>query len=237
MRKAKILRCAQNDRICAQDGTKILRCAWKGTAVYGRTRYGADSSDIKRFREVTGMGLRPQRLEDAERVYEWINDRDTVQYLGYGFIKPRSLGEIREEIQLRLDGEFTGEYFTICDDVTEEYLGQCALILPDERAHTAEITIVLTSAARGRGEAGKALADLMEYAFRKKGYRRLTFRCLSANLPAIKLCERAGFVREGTLRGHMLTREGLCDVLLYGILKEEYESKTWKGGEALCSDI
>lgn len=170
-----------------------------------------------------GIILRPERLEDAERALEWMNDPGSVRFLGSGFAKKRSLEDAREEIALRLDGEFTGETFAVADGETGEYLGRCDLLLPDPAAKKAEIAIVLVPSARGRGIAASALKLLCAHAF-EEGYERLYLKCASLNTPAVRLYERAGFAREGTLRRHLMTPEGLCDVYVYGLLRTEFSS-------------
>ena len=171
---------------------------------------------------MTGIILRPLRLGDAPRVCAWMNDKDTVRFLGGGFEKPVSAADVRERISLQLDGEFTSERFAIASSDTDEYLGECSLLLPDERAKKAEVALVLLPEARGQGYAQQALLLLLKYAFDKKGYQRLYLKCAEANKSAARLYERAGFLREGILRRHLMTDEGLKDVIVYGMLREEY---------------
>ena len=173
--------------------------------------------------ETVDIDLRKLRPEDAPSVCRWMNDPETVKYLGYGFLKPRSLEEVKETIRLRLDGEFTGEELVIADAATGEYLGQINLLLPDEKAKTAEISLVLLPEARGQGIAFKALQLFLHKAFKEWHCQRLYLKCICANTRALRLYEKAGFRLEGTLRRHIMTAEGLADVALYGMLKEEYE--------------
>ncbi len=172
-----------------------------------------------------GICLRPAVPSDAENVAKWMNDPETTKYLGYGFLKPRRLEDVREELRMQYEGELTGCSFAIVNGEKTGYFGQAGLILPDERAKTAEITLVLTPEARGKGIAKRALKLLLRFGFCECGYQKLCARCLSANAKALKLFESAGFTREGVLRRHMRTAEGLTDVVLYGMLREEYEKQ------------
>jgi len=73
-------------------------------------------------------------------------------------------------------------------------------------AHVAELGMMVHDDHTGRG-IGRALLDaLVEAAFDWHDLRRLQLQVLHDNAAAIRLYERAGFVREGILRGHVFRR-------------------------------
>ena len=145
------------------------------------------------------ISLRPLCPEDADSLLFWMNDPDTTRYLGYGFLKKRSREEVQELISLRLDGDLSGECYAIQDE-NGTYLGQCELLLPDYRAKKAEVALIVLPAYRGKGVGKAALDRITRVAFEELGFRKLTLRCVSSNLPALRLYEKAGFVREGQLK-------------------------------------
>jgi len=68
-----------------------------------------------------------------------------------------------------------------------------------ENAHVIQVQgLAVHPDARRRGVAA-GLLDAAEETLRKRGIRKLTLRVLSTNEAAIRLYERHGFVREGTL--------------------------------------
>ena len=70
-----------------------------------------------------------------------------------------------------------------------------------ENAHVLAIVgLAVDPGARGQGIAAALLAAAEQYA-RARGGRKLSLRVLGTNEPALRLYERSGFVREGTLRG------------------------------------
>ena len=69
-----------------------------------------------------------------------------------------------------------------------------------ENAHVVQVQgLAVHPDARRRGVAA-SLLDAAEETLRERGTRKLTLRVLSTNEAAIRLYERHGFVREGTLR-------------------------------------
>lgn len=69
-----------------------------------------------------------------------------------------------------------------------------------ENAHVSGIAgLAVAPGARGRG-VGSALLAAAEQHARERGARKLSLRVLSTNDAALRLYERAGFCREGTLR-------------------------------------
>lgn len=164
--------------------------------------------------------LRPLCPEDAPSMLRWMNDPDTVRYLGYGFLRRRSPEDVMELIRMRLDGDLSGECFAIADADSGKYLGQCELMLPDLRAKKAEIALVLLPEARGKGYAAQALKQLTDYAFTRGGFEKLHLKCALSNTRALKLYEKAGFVREGLLRRDLLIDGRPEDTVLMALFKD-----------------
>jgi len=167
-----------------------------------------------------GIFLRALRPDDAAYMLEWMNDEAATLYLGGGFTKKRTLEDVQDYIHMRLDGEFTGETYAIAEGETGEYLGQCDLMLPDPAAQKAEIAIVVLPRHQGRSIATQALQLLIQKAF-SDGYNRLHLKVCTENQKAMRLYERLGFKREGTLRQDINVQGRLCDVAVYGMLKSD----------------
>ena len=69
-----------------------------------------------------------------------------------------------------------------------------------------------------------ALRTIMKWAFNGAGFKRIEYRMLSNNLLSKRLAEKSGFVKEGRLRKAFKIDDDLKDVLIYSVLKEEYET-------------
>ena len=85
-----------------------------------------------------------------------------------------------------------------------------------ENAHVlAVVGLAVDPAARGRGIATALLAAAEQFA-RARGGSKLSLRVLGTNEPALRLYERTGFVREGTLRGEFRIQGRYVDDVVMG---------------------
>lgn len=94
-----------------------------------------------------------------------------------------------------------------------------------ETPYRAETGYVFARDAWGVGFATEALAALASLAFGLPALRRLYAVCHVENLASARVLEKAGFVREGLLRSHLvfpnLGVSPLSDVFFYGRLRGE----------------
>ena len=107
-----------------------------------------------------------------------------------------------------------------CWAITEdggEALGRMALFM--RRDGVAEIGLILRRAAQGRGLASKALALVEDYGFGTLKLHRIYADADIDNHGCIAVFERAGYVREGVLRGHWKTHIGIRDSVILGKLR------------------
>ncbi len=89
----------------------------------------------------------------------------------------------------------------------------------------AEIGIAITDKLiRGQGLASEALSVMLDYAFNELGMHRLWCRIIDGNDPSTRLFEKTGFRREGRLRHHVLRSGAYRDMLIYGLLKSDWQT-------------
>ena len=82
---------------------------------------------------------------------------------------------------------------------------------------------------RGQGYGGEAMKLALGFAFGELNLHRVCLTVFSYNTAAISLYERLGFTREGVYREH-LERDGRRhDMILYGILRPEWEKQAANG--------
>jgi len=92
----------------------------------------------------------------------------------------------------------------------------------------AQVAVTLLPEARGKGYGRDALAVLCDYAFRLRGLHRLDAETLATNVAMQRIAESLGFVREGLRRASDWQPGGWCDVVVYGLLAEEWRDRVAK---------
>ena len=88
-----------------------------------------------------------------------------------------------------------------------------------------EIGYWLAEPLQGRGIMTRACRALAEYAFTNLGLNRMEIRVAAGNVRSRGIAERLGFTQEGTLRQAEYSSEGPQDQIVYGLLREEWESR------------
>lgn len=73
----------------------------------------------------------------------------------------------------------------------------------------------------GQGVGTAAVRQMVEMAFRRRNYDRLTAIVYAPNKASVRLVENMGFTLEATLRHAVYKNDNFCDVLVYGLLREE----------------
>jgi RimJ/RimL family protein N-acetyltransferase len=104
---------------------------------------------------------------------------------------------------------------------TQKVIGLLSLVRGDHQK--AEIGYALGVDYRGQGLAAEAVRALINYGFRWLGLHRIYAQTDSGNRPSWRVMERVGMRQEGRLR-EAVCRDGVwLDVLVYGILAEEWD--------------
>lgn len=116
--------------------------------------------------------------------------------------------------------------FAIRDLGDDRLIGYAAIdgVLWNQR--NAWVTLAIGAPAdRGRGYGQEALELLLGFAFGELNLRCLNITVFAYNAAAIRLYERMGFRREGSMR-EFLERDGeIFDMHFYGLLRSEWQAK------------
>jgi RimJ/RimL family protein N-acetyltransferase len=167
--------------------------------------------------------LRALRRDDLPRLCGFDNDVAFEILTGGDPWEPQAL----ERLQARFDaqvsaGERDGPSFAIEADGL--LIGTCGLFNGDPFARTCELGIGIGDHAYwAHGYGRDALRVLLRYAFRLRNLRKVWLRVNGNNERAIRAYRSCGFIEEGRQRAHVWSDGAYIDLVLMGILREEWE--------------
>jgi RimJ/RimL family protein N-acetyltransferase len=113
--------------------------------------------------------------------------------------------------------------FLVVESRDLEVAGSITVGRADRRNGVFSYGIGLTAPHRGKGFGTEAIVLLLRFYFGELGYQRCETEIYGFNEPSLSLHQRLGFVVEGTKRRALYTQGRHHDVVLVGMLREEFE--------------
>ena len=110
----------------------------------------------------------------------------------------------------------------VCDGVLAGVLGQDHV---DSLNRKTELGYWLDPEHRGRGIVTRSTARLTDYAFTDQDCNRVVLHCAVGNVKSRAVAERLGFVQEGILREAEWLNEHYVDLVVYSMLKSQWENR------------
>ncbi len=115
----------------------------------------------------------------------------------------------------------TALHFIMVDRDSGRIVGAIGLFHSDWEVRSAEIGYGVRSDARGKGYATEALVAVARWALTEGGIQRAWLTANTDNVASVRVAEKAGFRREGTLRRAGKEDDGLHDQALFSLLDDE----------------
>jgi RimJ/RimL family protein N-acetyltransferase len=121
--------------------------------------------------------------------------------------------------QLRHTG--WGVHLMLLDRARAKIVGAIGVFNADWEIRSAEIGYGVRSDERGRGYATEALVGLSRWMLTEGGIQRAWLTANVDNVASVRVAEKAGFHREGTLRRAAMEEDGLHDQAIFSLLDDE----------------
>jgi RimJ/RimL family protein N-acetyltransferase len=93
------------------------------------------------------------------------------------------------------------------------------------RDRRAELGYWLGADAWGQGYATEAAGALVDFGFAELGLSRIYAHVLAGNAASCRVLEKLGMIDEGVRRQHVRKGRKLVDVMLYGMLRGEWQDR------------
>ncbi len=111
-----------------------------------------------------------------------------------------------------------------------QLIGNCGIRQESPASQEAEIGYELDPEYWGRGYATEAACEMLAFGFTELGLHRVSSWCVADNTASAHVLEKLGLRLEGRVREKEYYKGRWWDVLLYGILRKEWEAIRENGG-------
>lgn len=160
---------------------------------------------------------------DIPILWKWVNHRQDV--LLNAPYKPISHKQHQEWFETILASSEV-VIFGIRLKNTQKLIGTCQLHSINYIHRSAELQIrVGEPAYRGNGHGTEAIGLLLDFAFKDLNLQRVYLHVFKDNETALRSYKKIGFVREGLLRKAAHINGAYIDVVIMGILRDEYAGR------------
>lgn len=169
------------------------------------------------------LALRALRLDDAAAIADGAGDKRVARFL-IAVPSPYPIALARRWAQGRIDWWTDRRGVTLAvtrRTQTRQLLGTVSLRLY-ARDHRAELGYWLSHGAWGYGFATEACRALIAFGFEELALARIYAQVLAGNTASQRVLEKVGMIAEGTKRQHVKKARRLHDVMLYGLLRDEW---------------
>lgn len=161
------------------------------------------------------------KKEDAYRIAELANNEELANILGLPH--PYKIDIAQEWIATQPELIKMGiEYpLTIIDKQVKEIVGTITIRV-DKKNNKGELGYWIGRDFWGKGYASEAVNRMIEFGFIELHLNKIWASAISRNIASIKVLEKSGFQKEGTLRQNKLLLDTYEDVDVFGLLRCDY---------------
>ena len=174
--------------------------------------------------------MRPMIKEDAKYFVVWFNDKEVIKWLMWRDEKETLTLEYEEKWIEEMKTSETWKTFTIealigCMKI-QVPIGNCSIHNIDQNNRRAGLGVNIGEKEFWRqGYGTEATKLLLGYAFRELNLHRIESVTLEDNDRAIGVLKKVGYKQEGCRRCYILKGGRFRDVLIFGILDQEFKNE------------
>lgn len=114
-----------------------------------------------------------------------------------------------------------GVHLLMAERSSGDLVGSISLLRTHWETRSSEVGYGVRLDRRGRGYATEAVVAVARWALTEGGMQRIQLCAIIENLPSLRVAEKAGFQREGTLRRAELEDDGLHDLAVFSLLDDD----------------
>jgi len=167
------------------------------------------------------INLSEIKKEDMDSIYKWFADTEFLKY--YDYYPPNPLDKSDVDKMFKYYEESgKSKVFAVRKESTIIGVAGFDDIIKENQVATLFIGLGSEN-ERGKGYGTETMRLLLKYGFENLNFHRIQLNVLEFNDKAIALYEKCGFKKEGIFREFVLRDGKRYNLLLYGLLKSEWE--------------
>lgn len=172
--------------------------------------------------ETPRLWLRPMRLDDAEDMFAYASDPQVVRFTSWTV--HQSTDDTRAFLQHTVDAYHADRAASWAVEHKQDrrMIGTCGFIWWNTANASAELGYALSRDYWGKGYATEAASASVDFGFHVMQLHRIQAECIAANTGSAHVLEKIGMTPEGIQREAVLDDDGFVDLLLYAMLRDEW---------------
>jgi diamine N-acetyltransferase len=185
---------------------------------------GKNMKTVERSGSLIGekVFLRPFSKRDLPYVQRWSTDAELRKLIGE--IAPMS-GADAEKWYKELVADKDRLWFVIVLQKGDRVIGEAGLLRMCRPWRSTDMTIIIgEKGVWGKGYGTEVGRLLLDYAFNRLGFHRISIGVVGSNKRALKFWESLGFKKEGTERDAYYYDNEYSDGIMMSILENEYRA-------------
>jgi diamine N-acetyltransferase len=175
--------------------------------------------------------LRPMQREDLPHLHRWLNDPDVMQYWD-GRDHPATFDRVETRFRKNIDNtDREAQRYMIELPDAGQTIGMVQYGKVHPRAKHSQVDLLIGEPEfRDSGYGGDAMRTILGHLFGDMKVHRVWLTLRASNERATHGVERLGFTREGVLREHDFLEGHMVDVVVYGMLADEWPTLSKRTG-------
>lgn len=174
--------------------------------------------------ETKRLILRPFKLSDAEHMFKnWANDSNVTKYLTW---PPHESADLTVKLLTEWIPLYkNADYYQWCIEFKDisQAIGSISVVNISEETEAVEIGYCIGKAYWNKGITSEALSALIKFFFDDVGINRIQAHHDVNNPNSGRVMAKCGLKYEGTLIQAARNQQGLCDICVYGLIRQDYD--------------
>lgn len=174
--------------------------------------------------ETGRLVLRQFSIDDADAMYlNWAGDPEVTRFLSWP--THESVKASRAVIEEWQNNAILLDDYNWCITCREtgEPIGSLGVVRIDEAAEAVHVGYCIGRKYWNQGLTTEALSAVIGFFFEEVGVNRVEALHAVENPASGRVMQKCGMTKEGVLREYNVNNHGLCDAVIYSILRREWQ--------------